>query len=121
MVPLVDDVGCRHGGISCSDGRRGGVQGWIRGKACFQELTPVAREKFGRKAMSNDCARCVQSMCRGVPLGGLESAAGNKLEKMVCKGEHLSTLVKMGGRTALGVVSITRSVAPGHEAPFSLP
>jgi hypothetical protein len=61
-------------------------------------------------------------MYGGVPLGGLESAAGNKLVKMVCKGEHLSTLVKLGGCSALGVVSITRFVVsiPGHEAPFSL-
>jgi hypothetical protein len=40
---------------------------------------------------------------------------------MVCKGEPLPTLVKMGVHSALGVVSITRFVAPGHEAPFSLP
>jgi hypothetical protein len=52
---------------------------------------------------------------------GLESAAGNKLEKMFCKGEPLSTMVKMGGRNAQGVVHITSFVAPGHEAPFSLP
>jgi hypothetical protein len=52
---------------------------------------------------------------------GLESAAGKKLEKMVCKGEPLSTLVNMGGHSALGVVLITRFVAPGHKAPFSLP
>jgi hypothetical protein len=52
---------------------------------------------------------------------GLESKAGNKLEKMVCKVEPLSTLVKMGGRSALGVVHITHSVAPSCEAPFSLP
>jgi hypothetical protein len=51
----------------------------------------------------------------------LESAAGHKLEKMVCKGEPLSTFGKMGGRSALGFVSITRFVAPGHEALFSLP
>jgi hypothetical protein len=40
---------------------------------------------------------------------------------MYCKGEPLSTLVKMGDQSALGVVFITRFVAPGHEAPFSLP
>jgi hypothetical protein len=45
----------------------------------------------------------------------------NTLDKMVCKDEPLSTLVKMGGRSALGVVSITRFGAPGHETPFSLP
>jgi hypothetical protein len=33
----------------------------------------------------------------------LESTAGNKLEKMVCKGDPLSTLVKVGGCSALGV------------------
>jgi hypothetical protein len=37
------------------------------------------------------------------------------------QGRTLSTLVTMGGRSALGVVSVTRFVAPGHEAPFSLP
>jgi hypothetical protein len=44
---------------------------------------------------------------------GLESAAGSKLKKMVCKGDPLSTfqLVKVGGRNALGVDYITRFVA----------
>jgi hypothetical protein len=79
------------------------------------------RVKFGQKGPSNDCARRVQSMNRGVPLVGLESAAGNKLEKLVCKGETLSTLIKMDGHTALGVVDITRFVAPGHKVLFSLP
>jgi hypothetical protein len=51
----------------------------------------------------------------------LESVAGKKLEKMVCKSDPLSTLVKMGGHSALGVVHITRFVAPGNGAPFSLP
>jgi hypothetical protein len=60
-------------------------------------------------------------MYGGVPLVGLKSAAGNKLEKMVFKGEPLSTLVKMCGRSALGVGHITRFVAPRHEAPSSLP
>jgi hypothetical protein len=52
---------------------------------------------------------------------GLESTAGKKLENMICKGDPLSTLVKMGSHSALGIVHITRFVAPGHEAPFSLP
>jgi hypothetical protein len=50
---------------------------------------------------------------------GLKSAAGNKLENMVCQGDPLSTLVKMGGRCALGVVHITCFIARGHEAPFT--
>jgi hypothetical protein len=79
------------------------------------------REKFGRKATSNDRARRVQSMYGGMPLVGMGSAAGNKLKKMVCKDDPLSTLVKVGGRSALAVVHITHFVAPGHEAPFSLP
>jgi hypothetical protein len=58
-------------------------------------------------------------MCGGVPLVGLESTAGNKLEKTVCKANP--SMVKMGGRSALGVVHITRFAAPGHEVPFSLP
>jgi hypothetical protein len=33
----------------------------------------------------------------------------------------MSMLVKVGGCSALGVVHITRFVAPDHEAPFSLP
>jgi hypothetical protein len=60
-------------------------------------------------------------MYGGVPLVYLESAAENKLEKMVCKSETLCTFVKVGGRSALGVVQITRFVAHGHEAPFNLP
>jgi hypothetical protein len=40
---------------------------------------------------------------------------------MVCKGEPLSTLVKMGGHSAVAVVHNTGFVAPGHKAPFSLP
>jgi hypothetical protein len=56
----------------------------------------LVRVKFGQKGTSNDCARRVQSMHGGVSLVGLESAAGNKLGKMVCKGEPLSTLIKMG-------------------------
>jgi hypothetical protein len=50
-------------------------------------------------------------MYGGVPLVGFESAYKNKLEKMICKGDPLSTLVKMGGRSALGVVHITRFIA----------
>jgi hypothetical protein len=57
----------------------------------------------------------------GLPLVGLESTAGSKLEKMVCKGKPLSTLVKMGGRSALDIVRVTSFVTPGHQAPFSLP
>jgi hypothetical protein len=87
----------------------------------FPRAFSLVREKFGRKATSNDCARRVQSMYGGVLLVELGSAAGNKLEKMVCQGDPLSTLVKMGGRCALGVVHITCFVARGHEAPFSLP
>jgi hypothetical protein len=52
---------------------------------------------------------------------GLDSVAGNKREKMVCRGDRLSTLVKVGGRTALDVIQVTRFVDPGHEAPVSLP
>jgi hypothetical protein len=37
------------------------------------------------------------------------------------QGPPLSTLVKVGGRRALPVVQVTRCVATGHEAPFSLP
>jgi hypothetical protein len=40
---------------------------------------------------------------------------------MVFKGEPLSTLVRMGARCALGLVLLSHFVAPGHEAPFSLP
>jgi hypothetical protein len=40
---------------------------------------------------------------------------------MVCKGDPLSTLVKVGGRSALAVVKVLCFIAPGHEAPFSLP
>jgi hypothetical protein len=56
-------------------------------------------------------------MYGGVPLAGLESAAGNKLEKVACKGEPLSTLVKMGGHSAQGVFSITRCAAPVTRCP----
>jgi hypothetical protein len=51
---------------------------------------------------------------------GPESVAGIKLEKMVCKVDPLSTLVKVGGSRALCVVHVIRFVAPGHEAPFIL-
>jgi hypothetical protein len=81
----------------------------------------LVAEKFGRKAMSRECAHRDQSMYGGAPLVRSESVAGNKLEKIVCKGDHLSMLVKMGGRSAIGVVHITRFAALGHEAPFSLP
>jgi hypothetical protein len=73
------------------------------GEGVFPRALSLVPEKFGRKAMSNDCSRCVQSMCEEVPLVGLESTAENKLESMVCKGEPLSTSVKMGGRSALGL------------------
>jgi hypothetical protein len=92
-----------------------------QGEGVFPRAHALVSEKFGRKATSNDCTRRIQSMYGEVSLGGLESVAGNKLEKMVWRGEPLSTLVKMGGRSALGIDSITRFVAPGHEAPFSLP
>jgi hypothetical protein len=87
----------------------------------FPRAISLVREKIGQKATSNDCARRVQSMYGGVPLVGLERTAGNKLEKMVCKGEPLSTFVKMGARCALGLVLLSHFVAPGHEAPSSLP
>jgi hypothetical protein len=48
---------------------------------------------------------------------GLESTAGNTLKKMVCKGDRLSTLVEVGGRSALAVVQVTHFVVPGHKAP----
>jgi hypothetical protein len=116
MATLVDDLGCWFGDISCSNVRMGSVQGWIRRKACSQE--PLgAHEVWAKgnvKRLRSPCSK------QGVPLVELESAAGNKLEKMGFKGDSLSTLVKMGGRSAVGVVHITRFVAPGHEAPFSL-
>jgi hypothetical protein len=80
----------------------------------------LGRERFGRQAASNDRARRVESMYGGVPLVGLESAAITK-EKMGCKGDPLSTLVKMGSCSALGVVHVTRFVAPDHQTPLSLP
>jgi hypothetical protein len=46
-------------------------------------------------------------MYETVPLVGLESAAVNKLEKMLCKGDPLSTVVKVGGRSALAVAQVT--------------
>jgi hypothetical protein len=67
-----------------------------QGEGVFPRALSFVREKVGRKATSNDCARRVQSMYGGVTLVGLESAAGIKLKEMVCKGEPLSTLVKMG-------------------------
>jgi hypothetical protein len=101
--------------------KRGWCSRMDQGEGAFSRAHSLVREKFGRKATSNDCARRVQSMYKGVPLGGLGSAAGNKLETMVYKGEPLSTLIKMGGRSAISIVPITRFVAPGHEAPFSPP
>jgi hypothetical protein len=97
----------------------GGVKGWIRGRRIHK--SSLVREKFGRKATSNNHARRVQSMYGRVPLVDLESAAGNKLEKMISMGYPMLTLVKVGCYSALGVVHITRYVAPCHKAPFSLP
>jgi hypothetical protein len=53
-----------------------------------------------------------------VPFEGLECAAGNKLEKILCKGDPMSGL--QGSRSALAVVQGTRFGVPGHEAPFSV-
>jgi hypothetical protein len=71
------------------------------------------------KRLRSPCSKHV----RRSAFWGIGESGRNKLEKMACKGEPLSTLVKMGGRSVLlvGVVTITRFVAPGHEAPFSLP
>jgi hypothetical protein len=80
----------------------------------------LVREKLWRKATSNHRARRVQSMCGGVHIVNLKSAAGNMLVEVFCKGDPLSTLVKASG-CSLGVVLVTRFVAPGHEVPFSLP
>jgi hypothetical protein len=91
-----------------------------QGEGVWSRAHSLVREKFARKQRQNDCARRVQSMYGGVPLERLESMAGNKLENMACKGEPLSTFGKIGGHSALAVVSITCFVAPGYEAPFSL-
>jgi hypothetical protein len=80
----------------------------------------LVREKFWRKATSKDRTQRVRSMYGGAPLAGMESTAGNKLERMVCKGDPLSTLVKVSCRSVLNVVHVTRFVDSGHEAPFSL-
>jgi hypothetical protein len=79
----------------------------------------LVRKKFVRKA--NDSGRHVQSMYGWVPSMGLERAAGNKLEKVVFKGDPLSTLIKVGGRSAIAIVKFTCLIAPDYEAPFSLP
>jgi hypothetical protein len=73
------------------------------GERCVYKSSLV-REKLGQKAMSNDRARSVQSTCGGVSLVGLESVAGNKLKRVVCKGDPLSMLVKVGGHSPLAVV-----------------
>jgi hypothetical protein len=76
----------------------------------------LVREKFGRKATSSDRARCVRrSAFRRLGECGRKPAGKSK---MVGKGAPLSILIKVGGCSAL---CVTRFVAPGHEAPFSLP
>jgi hypothetical protein len=55
----------------------------------------LVRKRFVRKARQA-IALAVFKACtlyRGATLVGLESAAGSKLEKMVCKGDPLPTLV----------------------------
>jgi hypothetical protein len=92
-----------------------------QGEGVFPRALSLVREGGGERQRQTIALAVFSSMYGGVFLGGLESAAGNKLGKMVCEGKPLSTLVKMGGRSALCVVHITRLVAPGHEAHFSLP
>jgi hypothetical protein len=87
------------------------------GEGVFTRALSLVGEKLRRKAMSSDHAQRFQCMYGGVPLVGLESAAGNKLEKVVCKGDPLSMLVKVGCLSVLGVVHFTRFVGPGHERP----
>jgi hypothetical protein len=84
------------------------------------QMSSLVREKFRRIRYNVKHSPCSKHRFF---LMGLESTAGNKLEKTVCKGAPLSTLAKVCGHTALGVVhvDVTRFVAPGHDAPFSLP
>jgi hypothetical protein len=49
------------------------------------------------------------------------AAPGVDEKDVICTGDPVSVLVKVGGRRALVLAQVTKLSAPGQSAPFSLP